>query len=227
MNKNRITLKAFATLLTVIFVCIGCGKNSQPLKNAHPNLGENEDGMCNPAMRFTEYEPVFGDNAALLFDETGYGIESIKILDKDGEIKYSDEDAEKYYDHYVFHFLLALEIGRAAENEGAEELKSYMEDHLFDIACELPFDESYSNDIFDMIREQKYGETTLQLVRTGLNGIYENCREAVQKMKLHDRGKGYIKYDLGHEAFSDRCKCLSIYRDKESGNLMAGLSRHD
>ena len=209
----QISLKVFTVLLTVMLVCVGCGKNGNSASGSGLLGGMSKEDMYNPAKRFTEYKPIYSEEKVIPANKfhNSYVAHSellgIKILDADGEVKYSDEEAEEYYTHYAVHFFFAYIIATKVAWSGKEEERKsyidYMKEHLFDVICNLPLDDSYPSDI-----------------RETVNKIYYDYKDAALNMSLVERGYGFLKYEYGNN------KYIYIYRDKDSGSLMVYWEPH-
>lgn len=204
----QISLKVFTILLTVMLVCVGCGKNGNSTSGSTPLSSMSEEDKCNPVIRFTSYKPIY--KADTTYNGTiCYNFKGIRVFDADGEMKYSDADAEKYYDHYAVHFLCACIIADKVHDDA--EMRSYMEEHLFEVVRDLPLDEAYSSNMQETI-----------------NRIYYNYKDRIMNMSLESRGYGYLlyKYDTGaYNRYTGGywTYYLRICRDKDSGNLIAKL----
>lgn len=109
-----------------------------------------------------------------------FPLDYITIETPDGELKYSDEDAELYYDEYALIFTWAVRIADDCnwqENVDYMEIKDYLENNLLEIVCNLPLDDSYPENIREFV-----------------NSIYYNNVDDIMKLSLADRGYGYKKY---------------------------------
>ena len=203
----QISLKVFTILLTVMLVCISCGKNN----NAGVLGGKTQEDMYNPAKTFTAYKPIY--NVEKVDDETHYYFKNIHIWDANGEVRYSDEDAEENYAHYTVHFFYAYKIASIINSYYSNkqiglESKSYVDENLFNIVCSLPLDESYPNDLREMI-----------------NKIYYDYKDRALDMNIYERGYGYIEY--AYEITNrGTIYCLKMYRDTDSGALTVATSVH-
>jgi hypothetical protein len=203
----QISLKVFTVLLTVMLVCVGCGKNGNSTSGSGILGGMSKEDMCNPAKRFTDYKPIYREYT----DDWGelcYEYKGIKIFDANGEMKYSDEEAEEYYTHYAIHFFYAHIIADKITWSKKEKKKSYVDyikEHLFDIVCNLPLDDSYPSDI-----------------RETVNKIYYDNKDKALNMILVKRGYGFLKYESDFHIYNN----FYLYRDKESGSLMANWEPH-
>lgn len=166
--------------------------------------------LDNPAMMFKAYKPVY--KACQVDDETCYQLLGVTVLDVDGEVKYSDEDAEQYYNYYVTHFFFAYKIATTYLKYKGQDIAPYLQENLFNVVCNLPLDDSYPGDVKDKV-----------------NKIYYDCKDKVMNMRLYKRGYGYVEY--AYETFRDfygghNIRCFKIYRDENSGNIMLGESTH-
>ena len=166
--------------------------------------------LDNPAMMFKAYKPVF--KTYQVDDETHYQFQGVTVLDVDGEVKYSDEDAELFYNYYVSHFFFAHKIATSFLNDKGKDIAPYLQENLFNIVCNLPLDDSYPDDI-----------------KNKVNKIYYDHIDKVTNMRLYKRGYGYVEY--AYETFRDlygghNIRCFKIYRDENTGNIMLGESKH-
>ena len=166
--------------------------------------------LDNPAMMFRAYNPIF--RVYQMDDEKRYEFQGVTVLDNNGEVKYSDEDAEQFYNYYVYHFFYAYMIAKSSCYESkAQEIIPYLQENLFKIVCNLPLDNSYPDDVREVV-----------------NKIYYNYKDNVMNMKLYKRGYGYIEYAYNTSYVSGihYIDCFKIYRDNNSGNIMLGGSTH-
>ena len=207
----RSSLKVFMVLLTVMFVCVGCVKKGISSNSTGILGGTSNEDVCNPAKIFTAYKPIY--RVDHVDDETRYYFQYIKILDANGDVRYNDEDAEEHYTHYTVHFFYAYQIARLIniycnDSQIGLETKSYVDENLFNIVCNLPLDESYPNDLREII-----------------NKIYYDYKDRALNMDIYERGYGYIEYayDITNRG---TIYCLKIYRDTDSGALIVGTSVH-
>lgn len=109
-----------------------------------------------------------------------FPLDYITIETPDGELKYSDEDAELYYDEYALIFTWAVRIADDCdwqENVDYMEIKDYLDNNLLEIVCNLPLDDSYP-----------------EKLREYVNRIYYNNVDDIMGLSLEDRGYGYKKY---------------------------------
>lgn len=210
----QISLKVFTVLLTVMLVCVGCGKNGNSASGSGLLGGMSEEDKCNPVIRFTSYKPIYE------VDTTAYGasyyrynkteyyhFRGIKVYDANGEIKYSDEEAEKYYDHYAAHFLYACIIANKVCNDA--DMRSYMEEHLFEVVRDLPLSDSYPSNVQEIA-----------------NKIYYDYKDRAFNMTLTSRGYGYLVYEYSSGTMfggSYVTKYLKVYREQDSGALVANI----
>lgn len=194
----QISLKVFTILLTVMLVCVGCGKNGNSTSDSGLLGGMSKKDMSNPAERFTEYKPTYEISKYT----NNYMFYGIKIFDANGEVKYSDEEAEKYYSNYAAHFLCACIIADRVHDDA--EMRSYMEEHLFEVVRDLPLNESYPSNMQETI-----------------NRIYYDYKDRIMNMSLESRGYGYLLYK--YDTNGNWTYYLRICRDKDSGVLIAKL----
>lgn len=226
----QISLKVFTVLLTVMLVCVGCGKNGNSTSGSGILGGMSKEDMCNPAKRFTEYKPIYElSHNVFHLEDTIYNLKSIQIFDANGEVKYSDEEAEEYYSNYAAHFLFAYKIAQMANKlyfgskeelyyhkkfgwkkptiapTEAYEIKSYVDEHLFDIVCNLPLNNSYPSE-----------------VREIANKIYYDYKDEALNIRYGDRGYGYISciYDVSDNG---DVYYVKMFREEKTGAFMAAL----
>lgn len=210
-TKYSILLSIFVFLLTIMIICVACGKKNNNTNKAYTSdKSENsisQEDKYNPTIRFTAYKLAFYDKNDLSNNPEDSYIHSIgdfkgiKVFDAKGVVKYSDEDAEKYYQHYVAHFFFAYKIAYhivgLAEYEDAKTI-SYLKDNLFDIVCNLPLNNSYPSDI-----------------KEDINKIYYDNKDRALNMNLYHREYGFLEFRY------NEMERFCIYREEKSGILIA------
>ena len=165
--------------------------------------------LDNPAMRFKAFNPIY--EVHQVDDETHYQFKGVTIQDTDGDVTYSDEDAEQYYNYYAYHFFFAYMIAYKHSSKG-KEIAPYLQKNLFNVVCNLPLDDSYPSDIKEIV-----------------NQIYYDYKDKAINMRLYKRGYGYVEYafEMVRGMYGEQnIRCFKIYRDKESERLMLGTSIH-
>lgn len=162
--------------------------------------------LGNAGFRFRAYEPIYNDNYIYTNESEGVELLGIKVCDANGEVEYSDEEAEMFYDCYVEDFLYAYII---ALNGGS--IRTYLKNNLYNIVCNLPLDDSYPITIRDFA-----------------NQIYYNTKSKAENICLYKRGSGYVEYLYDTQKINGRNYnlCLRIFRDKKSGTMMVGSSAY-
>lgn len=200
----NINMKVFAVLSAVMLICIGCknknsADNAAEIHNDNSTIVSQENDVYNPAKRFRAYKP-------LRITDSGF-VYGIKIYDANGAVKYSDEDAEKYYDHYAIHFLYAYLIA-----ENGKEVSEYLDKHLFDVVCNLPLDNSYPSNVRDVV-----------------NKIYYEYKDRAQKIHLYNRDIGCVNYayDSSNANGKRFVDCISVHSDDYDGALMIAGSSYE
>lgn len=158
-------LSLLVTILTTMLLCTACGGN------------EGKDNPLNITGMKIHWS--YSDRSAYS-DPSYYNVDYITIETPDGELKYSDEDAELYYDEYALIFTWAKCIATCSfleTDSNQMEIKDYLDNHLLEIVCNLPLDDSYPENL-----------------REYVNSIYYNIVDDIMKLSLADRGYGYKKY---------------------------------
>ena len=147
--------------------------------------------------------PIYGSTQ--VDDEVRYHFDRVKMMTSNGEYLYDDEQMENamLYMHYFFMSYLIAKNG--------VKYASYLKDHLFDVVCNLPLDESYPQDI-----------------REYANKIYYNNKDKMSRMVEYDRGYGYVEfvYDKGFFFGQNLLLCFKLYRDDDTGKLMSSTTFH-
>ena len=166
--------------------------------------------LDSPVITFKAYKLIF--KTYQVDDEIEYTYQGLTVVDADGEVKYSDEDAEQYYDYYASQFFFAYKIAKACVEAKGHAITSYLQKNLFKIARNLPLDDSYPKDVKDIA-----------------NKVYYDSKDKIHNMKLYKRGYGYVEYvhNIYIDSYGDHnIRCFKIYRDENSGNIMFGESTH-
>ena len=165
--------------------------------------------LDNPAMYFKAYKPIF--EVQQVDDETHYQFKGVIIEDADGVVKYSDEDAEQYYNYYAYHFFFAYMIAYNHSSMG-KEIAPYLQKNLFNVVCHMPLDESYPSDVREIV-----------------NRVYYDYKDKATNMRPYKRGYGYVEYafEMVRGMYGEQnVRCFKIYRDNDSGRLMLDTSIH-
>lgn len=161
MNRMK-NLSLLVTILTTMLLCTACGGN------------ESKDNPLNISKLKIHWEE-YNDRT-----DSHYYVGYITIETPDGALKYSDEDAELYYDEYALIFTWAAVISDHSYDKTDNddmEIKDYLDNNLLEIVCNLPLDDSYP-----------------EKLREYVNRIYYNNVDDIMKLSLADRGYGYKKY---------------------------------
>ena len=124
----------------------------------------------------------------------------ITIQTPSGNLKYSDEDAELYYDDYAAIFTWAKYICEEAEgNEREENIREYLKKNLLEVVCNLPLDDSYPEE-----------------VRECANKVYYDLKDGIlNTLYLNERGFGYKEYSFNYKSYTWRTRV----RKDENGIL--------
>ncbi len=160
------------------------------------SYGEDSSAM-NP-LGITRIVPEFEHYKSEYSKEYYWIFRHLTLQNSAGTIKYSDEDAEKYYILYVKTFFMARKIcGWAPEDS---DIRIYLEKHLTEILRDLPLGDNYP-----------------EKIREYVNKKYYDNKDAMNTVYISKRGYGYIKcsYDCG----SDNCG-FYISRDDESNGIL-------
>lgn len=161
--------------------------------------------LDNPTLLFRAYKPIY--ETYEVDDETRYRFVGMKVYDADGEVKYSDENAELFYDYYVSHFFFAYLIALKGER-----IAPYLENNLHAIVCNLPLDDSHPDYVRDLV-----------------NKVYYDYIDKLANMRLYKRGYGFVEYAF--ETFNDfygghNIRCFKKYRDDNTGSLSLTTTSH-
>ncbi len=149
------------TMLTAMLLCTACRGN------------EDTDDPLN----ISELKIHWTESS---FKKGAYFLDYITIETPEGTLKYSDEDAELYYDEYALIFTWASVISDYSYDKTDNddmEIKDYLDNNLLEIVCNLPLDDSYP-----------------EKLREYVNRKYYNNVDDIMKLSLADRGYGYKKY---------------------------------
>lgn len=155
MNRMK-NVSLLVTMLTTMLLCTACRGN------------EDTDDPLN----ISELKIHWTESS---FEKGAYYLDYITIETPEGTLKYSDEDAELYYDEYALIFTWASVISDQVYDK--TEIKDYLDNNLLEIVCNLPLDDSYPENLREFV-----------------NSIYYNNVDDIMKLSLADRGYGYKKY---------------------------------
>ena len=109
-----------------------------------------------------------------------YNDYKITLQTTSGDYKYSDEDAELYYDKYAIVFAMAACICDSQLLDSIEEnIRDYLKDNLFEVVCNVPLNDSYPQKVREVANK----------------AYYDNIDDIMHTMHLADRGYGYKVYE--------------------------------
>ncbi|MBR5688551.1 MAG: hypothetical protein IKX36_11450 [Prevotella sp.] len=161
--------------------------------------GESESDLNNP-LNFVSMKVIF-DNRKDAFLRKN----KIKLQTVEGDYKYSDEDAELYYNLYAARFVMAKIICDQSKNA---EVRKYIENNLFDIVNHLPLNDSYPENVKEEVNKlyydnKDYIENTLHIAYrqygvvcyeyTSPPVIFVGQVQVSVRVKREDDGLLYIK----------------------------------
>ena len=215
--KNR-SIFLFTILITLFF-CTSC-----IYKGGGKSRGEEvEESVENTYEDSSEESPEDTDNPLNIIGMKpewekweGYGYdrwscEKITVQTPNGNLKYSDEDAELYYDDYALIFTWAYLICRGLHSDKDQSIRDYLKDNLLEVVCDLPLDDSYP-----------------EKVREHVNKIYyDRVDEINSTLCVDDRGFGYKNYAYYYEGYSldyhvecTQKQLIRMKRDKDDDGIL-------
>lgn len=183
MYKKKNLLRLLVLLIT-IFLCTACVEKNVKKdveKNAEistkdtydesfedPNNPLNIVGMSVEWLKKNEHSNYYDDY-------------KITLQTLDGDYKYSDEDAEQYYDQYATLFAIAACIcdTQLYLDSTKVNISDYLKNNLFKIVCEIPLNDSYPPKVREVVNKV----------------YYDNKDDIMHTLHLADRGYGYKVYE--------------------------------
>lgn len=161
------------------------------------------DDYNNNPLNVTGIIPIY--KSIRVDDEIRYSYDRICIQTLDGELTYDDQQVEKYIDRYKSFFFMAYMIAK----EGIK-IAPYLREHLMEVVSNLPLNNSYP-----------------QNVREHANKIYYDYKDRTECMTVYKRGYGFVEFAFERirGIYGEPVvKCFKVYRDRNTGRLMLGIS---
>lgn len=189
MYKIKPLIRLLVSMLIIIFFCTACV--DKPMKKNMEMSAENTiEGTIEDSHDENYKDPnnplnIIGMKVEWLnkYSDNDYDDYKLTLQTPDGDYKYSDEDAELYYDKYAVLFAIAANICdtqlRLYLNPKRENIRDYLKNNLFKTVCDIPLNDSYP-----------------QKVREVVNKVYyDNIDDIMHTLHLADRGYGYKVYE--------------------------------
>lgn len=175
-----------------------------PLESIEGDDGlESDDGnskTTNP-LGFAGVTPVYTKEKNY-HNENCWRCEYITIQDSEGTYIYNDEEAERYYKHYLALFFMAHQIVPSWSED--EQLVNYLAKHLSEIITNLPLDDSYP-----------------QNIREFVNRRYYDNKDEMRTLHISERGYGYVKCTYFENCNRNDPRSFYVMRDKgNNGRLV-------
>lgn len=125
----------------------------------------------------------------------------ITVQTSEGDYIYNDEDAERYYEHYLALFFIATKI--IPNNTDDKGLVNYIANHISEIITNLPLDDSYP-----------------QNIREYANKIYYDNKDEMNTLHISERGYGYIKCTFYNNCNRNDPRHFIVKRDDENNGRL-------
>ena len=173
-------------MLITLFLCIACVEKNVKKDvemNAANSTEETYDERCeNPNNPLN----IVGMRVEWLnFDTERSNDYKITLQTPGGDYKYSDEDAEQYYDNYAAIFAIAACIcDTQLYPDSTQNIRDYIKNNLFKIVCDIPLNDSYPQKVREVVNKT----------------YYDNKDDIMHTLHLADRGYGYKVYE-GYKIF--------------------------
>lgn len=177
--------RLLVTILIALYLFTSCvekkdvNSNENVVDSIENTYKENDEDPNNPLNIIGMTVEWYGSH----YTDTGkyyYNDYKITLQTPKGDLKYSDEEAELYYDKYAFLFAMAACICDTQElDEDKENIRDYLKNNLYDVVCNVPLNDSYP-----------------KKVRETVNKVYyDNKDDIMHTLHLEDRGYGYKVYE--------------------------------
>ena len=179
--KNNVLL--LVSLFITIFLCTACVE-----KNVKKDVEINAANSIEDTYDESYEDPnnplnIVGMRVEWLKDNliNDYYRYKITLQTKDGDYKYSDEDAEQYYDKYAIIFALAACIcdTQVRIDSTEENIRDYLNNNLLEIVRDIPLNDSYPPNVREVVNK----------------AYYDNIDDITNTLHLADRGYGYKVYE--------------------------------
>lgn len=177
--KNIVLL--LVSLFITIFLSTACVE-----KNVKKNVEINAANSTEDAYDENYEDPnnplnIIGMRVEWLKDKYDRDDYKITLQTKDGDYKYSDEDAEQYYDKYALVFALAACIcdTQLGKDSTEDNIRDYLNNNLFGIVRDIPLNDSYPRKVREVVNKT----------------YYDNIDDIKHTLHLADRGYGYKVYE--------------------------------
>lgn len=180
-----------------------------PLENLEEDNNQYSDDMESDNIENQNPLGIVGFTPEYEFRSDGWGHEywyfkCIEVHTSSGDLSYSDEDAETYYEQYVDLFFLAYEIAKGTNHNLDKKIIDYLKKHFTDIISNLPIDDSYPDYVRDYVNEQYY-----------------NSKDELNTAYISERGYGYIKCSYHPKGRKNSTGSFYLERDKyHNGRLI-------
>ena len=179
--KNVVLL--LVSLFITIFLSTACVEKNvkknveiNAMNSSEDTYDESNDDPNNPLN-------IVGMRIEWLKENPQYDYDNYKITlqTKDGDYKYSDEDAEQYYDKYALVFSLAACIcdTQLRLDSTEENIRDYLNKNLLGIVRDIPLNDSYPRKVREVVNK----------------AYYDNIDDIRHTLHLADRGYGYKVYE--------------------------------
>lgn len=193
MYRTKNTSIVLFMMSITFLLCTSCGGRNVGESTEEPDE-ENYQDTDNPlniiGMK-PKYEKVEYEMGVY------YDFLCVTVQTTNGDLKYSDEDAELYYDDYAAIFTWAEIICRKAKDN--DNLREYFKKNLLEVVCNLPLDNSYPED-----------------VREYANKAYYDYKDGIlNTLYLNDRGYGYKEY-----AFCKKGYTIKMHIRKDENGIL-------
>lgn len=187
-----------------VVIAVNDAGKVMPLESIEGDDGlESDDGnskTTNP-LGFAGVTPVYTKEKNY-HNENCWRCEYITIQDSEGTYIYNDEDAERYFEHYLSLFFMAYQIVPRWTQD--EDIVRYLTNHLSYIILNLPLDDSYPPKIKEYVNKE----------------YYDN-KDEMSTLHISERGYGYVKCTYFENCNRNDPRSFYVMRDKgNNGRLV-------
>lgn len=161
----------------------------------------NNNAATNP-LGFTSLTPIYHKDINPYYRNIyNWRCDNVTVQTSEGDYIYNDEDAERYYEHYLALFFIATRIFPNYTDD--ESLVNYITNNISEIITNLPLDDSYP-----------------QNIREYANKIYYDNKDEMNTLHISERGYGYIKCTFYNNCNRNDPRHFIVKRDDENNGRL-------
>lgn len=207
-RKKKVTLLLVAMLITMC-LCTACVQ-----KKGEKNTSKSEENTKEKVENADEKEDQDVDNPLKIIgmkaEFDGSILKKITLQTPNGDLKYSDEDAELYYDDYALIFTWAKVIcdklsdyymykPEYKDRNKIDNIKNGLKDNLLEVVCNLPLDDSYPEEVKEYV-----------------NNVYYDYKDAITNtLQFDKRRSGYKQYVFYTDSYKNNPHYVLVKKDND------------